>query len=150
MIFLLIHESWCDFFPNNVNKIIDMSDFLSSISQNEYNALIRMDRFLNLNDLGLSIPKIYRESRDTIMNFLKLSVSNYQKALTEWGADSPKKISGGSAGGKKTKTKTKTKKKQSRKSNYKRRKHTRKNTINISRKLPKYNILQNNLKKIIK
>ncbi len=137
MIFLLIHESWWDFFPNNVNKNIDMSEFLSSISQNEYNAVISMDRFLNPNDLGLSIPKIYRESRDTIMNFLKLSVSNYQKALTEWGAHSPKNKSGRSAGGKKTKTKTKTKKKQSRKANYKRRKHTKKNTINISRKLPK-------------
>jgi len=87
MFFLLIHESWCDFFPTRYNPNITKQDVLSSVLDNQF---LHMDRFLNTNDLELSLPKDYRGSKEKIDEYLALCADIYLEELNKW--KEPKKF----------------------------------------------------------
>jgi uncharacterized protein (UPF0305 family) len=98
MMFLLIHEGWCDFFRVGMTKLI-RKDFLDT-------PLLTIRRFLDNNDLGLSIPKEYRQPDDDNPRWQGLSfaagvpnaelpikeyfddvaIPNYLKAIASWSA----------------------------------------------------------------
>jgi hypothetical protein len=101
MVFLLIHESFCDFFPTEHSPIKLKANVLSSIL---HTAILRMDRYLNNNDLGLSIPKDYRDSEEKIKQYLDLSTEVYLRELDNWGTERKSTTTSISSGGKKTKT----------------------------------------------
>ena len=84
IIFLLIHETFCNFFPytkfKNIGeeKNIKISCISSLLDTNFIN------RFIDLNDLGLSIPKNYRKNKQTIIEYLNLASDIYIRELKEW------------------------------------------------------------------
>jgi hypothetical protein len=84
MLFLLIHESMCDYFPikkydiERINKdLIEYSLFNDRLS--------RIERFINLNDLGKSIPIEYRENMSTILKYINYASGIYIRELKKWG-----------------------------------------------------------------
>ena len=99
MMFLLIHEGYCDFFNKKMVKL-DMKDILGTTA-------LRMKRFLNANDLGLSIPKKYRTSEENISTFFKFAIMNYLENIELWASMPPllpaKYGAAHSLGGKKSK-----------------------------------------------
>ncbi len=89
MIFLLIHEGWCNFFHVGMKKLY-RKDFLE-------NEPLTTDRFLDNYDLGLSIPKMYRKSDEEhkddprwnalppiIEYFDYVAIPNYLQAIALW------------------------------------------------------------------
>lgn len=83
IVFLLIHETWCDFFPYTEESVetINEEKILNSLLTTN---LCNINRFVNINDLGLSIPKIYRESKETIIEYLKIASNIYIRELKNW------------------------------------------------------------------
>ena len=94
MIFLLIHEGWCDFFHVGMKKLY-RKDFLE-------NEPLTTERFLDNYDLGLSIPEEYRkpdeEHKDDprwnalspiIEYFDYIAIPNYLQAMALWTASPP-------------------------------------------------------------
>ena len=87
MVFLLIHESYCDFFPNQIdNSESSKVSLINSIL--EYKILntnfLNMKRYLNNEDLNLSIPKEYRTDNEKITKYLSISTERYVDALINW------------------------------------------------------------------
>ena len=91
--FLLIHEGWCDFFHAGMTKLF-RKDFLAT-------PLLNTDRFLDNNDLGLSIPKKYRTPEDggdprwnalqpIIEYFDSVAIPNHLQAIKLWSASLPR------------------------------------------------------------
>jgi len=89
MMFLLIHEGWCDFFDKGMTKL-SRNSFLDT-------PLLNITRFLDNYDLGLSIPKEFRkqdeEHKDDprwnaqlpiIEYFDNVAIPNYLKAIGSW------------------------------------------------------------------
>ena len=81
MFFLLIHESLCDFFPTLESPQISKTTVLSSITTN---SVLKFSRYLDENDLLLSIPKDYRDSDEKISQYLDLSTDVYLTQLEKW------------------------------------------------------------------
>jgi hypothetical protein len=83
MMFLLIHETWCEFFADtkeDVQRITEKSILDSLLTT----GLCKMNRFVNTNDLGLSIPKSYRKNEETITEYLKFAAGIYLRELNNW------------------------------------------------------------------
>jgi len=97
MMFLLIHEGWCDFFRVGMTEL-SRKDFLAT-------PLLNTGRFLDNNDLGLSIPKEYRQPEPEeyrppelqdkdgpSLNYIipirqyfdDVAIPNYLKAIASW------------------------------------------------------------------
>jgi len=86
IIFLLIHETFCEVFPHSRDKLSTFNDdfiFQKLTSTN----LCNMSRFTNPNDLGLSIPKKYRENEKTITAYFYKSAYVYIRELYNWNAE---------------------------------------------------------------
>ena len=83
MIFLLIHETFCDFFPtqysssSNIKKSDVVNNVLGWKNKN-------IDRFLNNNDLALSIPKDHRGDEEKIIAYMNSSADIYLQWLKNW------------------------------------------------------------------
>jgi hypothetical protein len=99
MMFLLIHEGWCNFFRVGMTEL-SRKDFLAT-------PLLNTGRFLDNYDLGLSIPKMYRQPEPegyrppelqdkdgTRWNYIipirqyfdDVAIPNYLKAIALWTA----------------------------------------------------------------
>ena len=63
IIFLLLHESFCNFFPNNIND----GSIIEKIKLYFNNKIYR---FTNIDDLMMNIPKEFRNSQDNIIKYL--------------------------------------------------------------------------------
>lgn len=125
MVFLLIHESYCDFFPAKHLPIISKARVLSSITDTGF---LHIGRFFEENDLGLSIPEKYRGSEEKIRQYLDLSTEVYLRELTNWSRERQPTTSI-SSGGKRTKRRRKksngTKNKEHRQTKYSTKKNNR-------------------------
>lgn len=80
MMFLLIHEGFCDFFNKNATK---RNIF--------YSGLLNIGRFfdsktnkINENDLGLLIPKTYRDSIEKVNTYLDKALQDYIESIQSW------------------------------------------------------------------
>jgi len=85
LFFLLIHESYCDFFPS-VDSIMTNMDETYIFNEITNTGLLYMNRYLNENDLGKLIPTRYRRDETKVTEFLKYSIDNYLDVLREWTA----------------------------------------------------------------
>ena len=79
MIFFLIHESFCDYFPEYEKLTVDQI-----ISDVTTTGLLNMGRFVNLNDLGKMFPKPIQGNPAEIMKFLTESADLYQREFHIW------------------------------------------------------------------
>ena len=79
MIFFLIHESFCDYFPEYGKLTVD--EIISNLTTT---SLIGMSRFDNLNDLGKIFPKPIQGNPAEIMRFLTESATLYQREFHIW------------------------------------------------------------------
>jgi len=79
MIFLLIHESGCDFFPDYGHISID--EILERITAT---GLLDIERFLNDNDLGPMIPFTIRCDRDKTLEYLRDCARLYKIQFDAW------------------------------------------------------------------
>jgi hypothetical protein len=79
LIFFLIHESLCDYFPEYGKLTVDriISDLTTT-------SLIGMRRFENLNDLGKIFPKPIQGNPAEIMKFLTECAELYQREFHIW------------------------------------------------------------------
>ena len=113
MVFLLIHELFCDFFRANLNEKY-LYDDIERI----------LPRFKDIRDLGELIPKSHRptpENPDSIEKYLKICVKIYIDALNMF-FSLPKETKTTSEKGGKSKRKGKSKRSQNRKKKRKTRK----------------------------
>jgi len=113
IMFLLIHEGWCDFFNKKMTKLY-MKDIVGS-------AALPIKRFFNKNDLGLSIPTKFRTSESDIIQFFNIAIMNYLNHVQLWASmlppPPPRYGAAYSHGGKKSKRSKRSKKsKESKKS----------------------------------
>jgi hypothetical protein len=83
MIFLLIHETWCDFFPTNQYECEKLNNNIIFNAMTN-TGLCKIDRFINLNDLGLTIPPDHRTDKESIIEYLKLADNIYLRELSQW------------------------------------------------------------------
>lgn len=86
MIFFLIHESHCDFFPSTENKDLTIEFIINSLTTTR---LINMERFVNPNDLGKAFPKAIQdkpaeEKPAEIMKYLTECAVLYQREFHSW------------------------------------------------------------------
>jgi hypothetical protein len=102
IMFLLIHEGWCDFFNKKMTKLY-MKDIVGS-------AALPIKRFFNKNDLGLSIPTKFRTSESNIIQFFNIAIMNYLNHVQLWASLPPRYGAAHSRGGKKSKRSKRTKK----------------------------------------
>ena len=79
MIFLLIHESGCDFFPDYGHITVD--EILERITTT---SLIDIERFLDYNNLGQMIPADIRGDRDKTLEYLRDCSRLYKIQLDAW------------------------------------------------------------------
>jgi len=77
MMFLLIHESLCDFFTSSTTKDTILHSILKAPQ-------MYMARFLNDNDLGLSLPKKVRGNPELITEYLGWAADVYLSRLRSW------------------------------------------------------------------
>ena len=113
MVFLLIHELFCDFFRQNLNEKYLYDEIAS-----------HLHRFKDIRDLGELIPKSHRqtpENPDSIEKYLKICVKIYIDALNMF-FSLPKETKPSSEKGGKSKRKRNSKRSQNRKKKRKTRK----------------------------
>jgi len=79
MIFLLIHESGCDFFPDYRHITID--EILEAITTTR---LLDIERFLDDNNLGKMIPADIRGDREKTLDYLRDCARLYKIQLDAW------------------------------------------------------------------
>jgi hypothetical protein len=117
MFFLLIHESFCDFFPNPDMPIITIEETEKNILD-PGRPILNINRFFEPNDLGLSIPKIHRLGDDgdfdrrKIKEYLISSIEIYFEELTNWNENKQSEVNiNDETGGKKSRRQTSRRKK---------------------------------------
>jgi len=87
VLFLLLHESVCSFFNDEMtaDKVLDKGILRTQIT----NLAEPIKRFMNLNDLGQSIPIKYRENEETIRAYLGKSAEIYVDNYNAWKSTLP-------------------------------------------------------------
>ena len=78
IIFLLLHESFCNFFPNKNNDRDIIDSIKSYFSHKIY-------RFTDIKDLGMNIPKKFRVGQDNIIKYLFDCNNIYFSQLKKYG-----------------------------------------------------------------
>jgi hypothetical protein len=86
IIFLLIHETLCEVFPHTKDELYTFNDDFI-FEKLTTTSICNMSRFTNSNDLGLSIPKKYRENEKTITAYFYKSAYVYIRELYNWNAE---------------------------------------------------------------
>ena len=93
MIFLLIHETFCNFFPNNLYDNFTKEQILSSITTTN---ICDLERFLDPHDLFEALPKRIRDeytrTKDSkvISDYLDRISDIYREELLKWGENKNK------------------------------------------------------------
>jgi hypothetical protein len=80
IMFLLIHESFCNFF-NKTMKKLKIEDIVGG-------AALPIERFYNENDLRLIIPKKFRKNEKEIKKYFIFAIKNYLEYIKKWADDS--------------------------------------------------------------
>lgn len=83
ILFLLLHESACSFFQDKMSEKELFNTIMKKFVENLDEPI---KRFMNLNDLGESIPKEFRGSKDSIENYILESCKVYVDLYNKWKA----------------------------------------------------------------